>query len=142
MAKSDSVPAASDLAPSELEVLKALWEGSPATCREIHSRLAERGRQLAYTTVLTFLTRLEQKRFVVSDKSGPAYAYRPRITRERVMRSRLQTLLQDLYDGAAAPLVMQLMREESFTPDEIRELQSLIEDLDGQTGRPRSSRKA
>ncbi len=120
----------SDLGPSELEVLKALWEHGPATVREVLSRLQAGGRRLAYTTVLTFLSRLEQKGFVHSDRSGPAYLYRPAVTRDKVTKSRLQTLIEQLYDGAAAPLVLQLMREESFTADEIAKLQNLIDEVD------------
>ena len=128
----------SDLPAAELEVLKTLWDESPATVRDVMNRLHERGRKLAYTTVLTFLTRLEQKGYVRSDKSGLAYAYSPKVTREKVSRSRLKSLLQELYDGAAAPLVLQLVRDERFTPDEISALQKLIDQFDG---KPRRSRK-
>ena len=50
-----------DLGDAELEVLKALWDRGPTTVREVMNILHEQGRQVAYTTVLTFLTRLEQK---------------------------------------------------------------------------------
>ena len=50
-----------DIPAAELEVLQALWDKSPATVRDVLNELHNLGRQLAYTTVLTFLTRLEQK---------------------------------------------------------------------------------
>ena len=93
---------------------------------------------MAYTTVLPFLTRLEQKGFVRSDKSGLAYVYRPRVTREKVSRSRLKSLLEELYDGAAAPLVLQLVRDKHLTADEIAELQELINELDVKSRRSKS----
>ena len=128
-----------DLSPAELEVLKTLWEESPATVRQVMNCLHERGRKLAYTTVLTFLTRLEQKGFVRSDKSELAYLYRPQVSRERVSKSRLQSLLHELYDGAAAPLVLQLVREESFTKEEIAQLQTLIDQVDSRANRSGSN---
>ena len=94
-----------DLGEAELGVLKALWDEGPATVRKVLEHLHRRGRRVAYTTVQTLLTRLEQKRYVTSNKSGLAYVYRARVTRERVTRSRLRTLLAQLYDGAAGPLV-------------------------------------
>ena len=97
----------SDLGSSELEVLKCLWDRGPSTVREVLNELHASGRELAYTTVLTFLTRLEQKGYVTSDKSKLAYVYRARVSREKVTRSRLRSLLEDLYDGAAAPLVLE-----------------------------------
>jgi BlaI family penicillinase repressor len=119
-----------DLGVVELEVLKALWEVGPAPVRVVMNQLHRAGRQPAYTTVQTVLTRLEQKGFVTSDKSGLAYVYRARISRERISRSRLRALLDQLYDGAAGPLVLQLVKSERLTPDEIDQLHKLIERLD------------
>ena len=119
-----------DLGSAELEVLKALWEVGPTTVREVLNHLHLHGRRVAYTTVQTLLTRLEQKRYVASDKSDLAHVFRARVSRERVTRSRLKTLLTQLYDGAAGPLVLQLLRTERLTPDEIEELQKLVERLD------------
>jgi BlaI family penicillinase repressor len=131
-------PLESDLGTAELEVLRTLWDEGPATVREVMNHLHGRGRKVAYTTVLTFLTRLEQKGFVTSDKSGLAYVYRPRVTREKVSRSRLKALLEELYDGAAAPLVLQLVRERRLSRRDIAELQRLIEELDVKSRRGKS----
>ena len=49
-----------ELGEAELQVLRALWDGGPATVREVLNHLHTQGRRVAYTTVLTFLTRLEQ----------------------------------------------------------------------------------
>ncbi len=119
-----------ELGAGELEVLKAVWDVGPAPVREVMNRLHERGRRIAYTTVLTVLTRLEQKGLVSSDKSGQAYVYRAKVTREKVTLARVKALVRDLYDGAAAPMVLQLMRSERFTPEEIDELSKLIDELD------------
>lgn len=123
-------PRESDLGDAELEVLKVLWDHGPATVRQVMNHLHGRDRRVAYTTVLTFLSRLEQKGFVRSDRSDLAYVYRARVTREKVSRARLRTLVEQLYDGAAGALVLQLVRSEQLEPDEIAELQRLIERLD------------
>lgn len=119
-----------ELGSAELEVLKALWESGPGTVRQVLESLHRRGRKVAYTTVLTVLTRLEQKGYVASDKSGVAYVYRAKVSRERVAGSRLKAMVQQLYDGAAAPLVLQLMQSETFTAEELDQLQRLIDRLD------------
>jgi predicted transcriptional regulator len=124
-----------DLGEAELEVLKTLWDYGPATVREVLSHLHEHGRRVAYTTVQTLLTRLEQKGYATSNKSELAYVYRARLTRDRVTRSRLKTLVKQLYDGAAGPLVLQLIRTEQFTTKEIEELQRLIDRLDSDAKR-------
>lgn len=119
-----------DLGTAEFDVLKALWEVGPATVREVLTHLHERGRRLAYTTVQTLLTRLEQKRYVTSDKSDLAHVFRAKVTRDRVTRTRLKNLMSQLYDGAAGPLVLQLVKTERLTPDELDQLHKLIDRLD------------
>ncbi len=119
-----------ELGTAELEVLKTLWDNGPCTVRDVLNHLQERGRRVAYTTVLTFLTRLEQKGFVGSNKSGLAYVYRAKVSRERVSRSRIRSLVSELYDGAAGALVLQLMQNEKLTAEEIDELQKLLDRLE------------
>ena len=123
-------PGENELSDAELQVLRALWEHGPAPVRDVLNHLHDRGRKLAYTTVLTFLSRLEQKGYVRSDRSGMAYVYRATVTRNRVTRNRLKTLLEQLYDGAAGPLVLQLVEQGKLSSDEIAELQKRIEELD------------
>lgn len=119
-----------DLGSAELEVLKVLWDDGPGSVRAVLDALHSRGRQVAYTTVQTMLTRLEQKGFVRADKSGQAFVYRPAVTREAISRSRLRKLVDQLYDGAAGPLVLHLLETQRLSPQELSELQRLIERLD------------
>jgi predicted transcriptional regulator len=121
---------AGEIGDAELQVLKELWDGGPMTVREVLTRLHEKGRELAYTTVLTFLTRLEQKGYVASDKDGAAYVYRPTVSRENVTRIRLKAVMSELFDGAAGPMVLHLLKSERLTEDEVAELRRLIEELD------------
>ena len=119
-----------ELGAAELEVLKTLWDQGPSTVRQVLTHLHRRGRRVAYTTVLTFLTRLEQKGFVSSDKSELAYVYRAAVSRDRVGRSRLRSLVRQLYDGAVGPAVLQLVRSEQLSREELDQLQELIDRLD------------
>lgn len=117
-------------AGAELEVLRALWDMGPAPVRGVMDWLHQRGRPVAYTTVQTLLNRLENKRLVRANKSGQAFVYRATISREQVTGSRLRKLLDQLYDGAAGPLVLQLLRTQPIRPEELDELQRLIDRLD------------
>ncbi len=118
------------LGSTEQEVLQALWDVGQGNVRQVLNEMHARGRNLAYTTVQTLLTRLEQKGFVASDKSSMAYIYRAAVDRQEVMRSRVRSVVEQFFDGAAAPLVLQLIQTEKFSADEITELQKLIDKLD------------
>lgn len=119
-----------ELGSAELEVLKVLWDDGPSTVRDVLGALHARGRTVAYTTVQTMLNRLEQKGVVASDKRGAAFLYKPVVTRERLSRTRLHRLVEELYDGAAGALVLQLVRSRALKREEIDELQRLIDKLD------------
>ena len=119
-----------ELGEGELAMMRVLWDFGPLTVRDVMTHLHERGKTVAYTTVMTFLTRLEQKNVVASDKRDTAYVYRARISRESVSASRIRSLVDQLYDGAAAPMLLHLIEHERFTPEEIAQLRRLIDDLD------------
>ena len=74
--------------------------------------------------------RLERKGYVESDKSDVAYVYNARVSRERVTAAKLRDVMKQLYDGSAAPMVLQLMQNEQFTSDEIAEFQRLLDAFD------------
>ncbi|MGK2964746.1 MAG: BlaI/MecI/CopY family transcriptional regulator [Tepidiformaceae bacterium] len=65
---------------SELErrLFLAIREVGPVTVAEIVDRLAAGGRPLAYTTVMTVMTRLWEKSFLVRQRQGKAYHYQAR----------------------------------------------------------------
>ncbi|MFO0973825.1 MAG: BlaI/MecI/CopY family transcriptional regulator [Phycisphaerae bacterium] len=121
-----------DLGAAELEVLRVLWDEGPRTVREVLGALHARGRKVAYTTVLTMLSRLEQKGFVSARRGGLAHVYRARISRARVTRVRLRSLLDQLFDGAAGPLVLELLQSQRLNREEIDELRALVSRLESQ----------
>lgn len=122
-----------ELGEAELEVLKALWELGSATVRQVMDKLHERGKKVAYTTVLTFLTRLETKGFVASNKDGLAYVYKAQVSRRKIAKARLRSLMDQLFDGAPGEMVLQLMEGETLSPDELAQLRALLERLDTRT---------
>ena len=125
----DSRP--SSLGDNELDLLKMLWEHGPGTVREVKEFSRRKGRRWAYTTVLTMLQRLEAKGFVTSDKSGVAHVFRPAVTRDKLLRRRLKDLANELCEGTATPLVLALVEEQRFTPEEISRFRELLDQLEG-----------
>jgi predicted transcriptional regulator len=63
--------------PLEAEVMRAVWEiGKPVTVRELLKRLNAHGREpLAYTTVMTVMSRLAEKGALERRRDGRAYLY-------------------------------------------------------------------
>lgn len=95
----------SQLGDLERSVMERLWLAPEtyATVREVHADLAAE-RDLAYTTVMTVLDRLERKGLVVRERDGRAYRYRPRGSRAAMTAEILHETLADFtgHDRATA----------------------------------------
>lgn len=124
------VKPSSEVPPAELEVLAALWRIGSGTVRDVLAELEKEGRRLAYTTVLTLLGRLEARGCVAVRKTAPAHVYRPRVRRDEVLRDRLGTLVRQLGEGNATPLILELVKAHKLTRADIRELKDLLAKLD------------
>ena len=113
----------------ELEILKVLWDLGPTTVRDVQEALADKGRDLAYTTVQTVLNRLVNKGLAAAQRGELAIRYRAKVVRERFLRRRLGGILGELYDDATGPLVLDLLREGTLSDDELKELGSMVRKL-------------
>ena len=54
-------PRAPELTERELEIMQVFWDDSEQTAAQVRDRLADRGRDLAYTTVATLIRILNDK---------------------------------------------------------------------------------
>ncbi len=65
------------LGPLEAEVLREVWAvDEPVTVRQLVERLNDgRSKELAYTTVMTVMSRLEQKGVLRRRREGRGYLY-------------------------------------------------------------------
>ncbi|ALE77543.1 putative transcriptional regulator [Pseudonocardia alni] len=96
----------------ERAVMNVLWETDrDMTAREVQDQLADR--DLATTTVLTVLGRLERKQLVRRIRDGRAHHYRPVASREDHVAELMTDALDDASDrGAALARFLGSMSEE------------------------------
>ena len=121
-----------ELSLAEQEVLKTLWELGSGTVREVCAALNRDGRRRVYTTVMTFLARLETKGYVASDKKDVAHVFRPIVSREALLSQRLTRLVDEVCEGTATPVVQALVRGRHLSSDDIAQLRRLLDDLEQQ----------
>lgn len=133
MARKRKTSPEAPVSKAELEVLKVLWSNGPGTVREIDQVLSRQGSRRAYTTVLTLLQRLQAKGYINSEKTGAAYKFYATVSRERLVRTRLRELADQLTGGTATPLVQALVEESRFSPEEIEHFRRLLDDLESQS---------
>lgn len=114
---------------TELEVLKVLWDLGHGTVRDLMERLEEQGRSWAYTTVQTLVMRLKQKGFVTTRKEGKAHLFTPAVSQPELLSLELEDLADRVCDGRATPLMLTLVREHAFSPEELSELRRMLDSL-------------
>ena len=122
----------SDIPAAELEVLGALFRLGRGTVREVLVDLEGQGRRLAYTTVLTLLSRLEKRGTLHCDREGQAHIYRPRVSRMRVAADRVASLVKRLGGEEPVPLILELVEAQKLSAGDLRQLRQLLDRLEGE----------
>lgn len=118
----------------QLAILGILWERGEGSTSDVHQALLpERG--LALTTVATLLSRLEKKGVVVHRKEGRQHVYRPTVSRGEVRASKVEELMETLFDGDATALVSHLVDPDTVTRSELDRIRTLIREAEARQDR-------
>ena len=112
------------LSGREMDVMNVLWERGSATVSEVLEDLQD---ELAYTTVLTILRRLEEKGHVSHKTEGKAHRYASLVRREDAQDSAIQRVTRKLFSGSPELLMSRLLRKGKLTEAQLRELRALVD---------------
>jgi BlaI family penicillinase repressor len=120
-------PPSATLTPQELEIMKVVWQHGDATVRDVYEDLLKR-RKLAYTTVMTMMKVLEGKGHLRKRQDDRAFVYRPTRPERVVVRSMVREFVDRLFDGAAHPLLVHLVKDKRLSRKELEALARQIEE--------------
>jgi len=112
--------------PGELEVLKILWDQGPSTVREVMEVLNRRRRR-AYTSVMSLLEVMTQKRLLKRRLSGRAFVYEAAADQGRTLGRIVEDVVGRVFEGSASALVMHLLGRSRTSPEELEQIHKLIE---------------
>jgi len=111
------------LSKAETRILEQYWKLGTASVREVLESLPEDER-VAYTTVQTFVYRLEEKGALKKVKKiGNAQLFEPAINQNQY-RGRIMRDLLDLFGGSPRLLVSKLLENGTLTLRDLSALQS------------------
>ena len=114
----------------ELAILRVLWDGGPATVREILHTLNE-NKPTGYTTALKLLQIMTEKGLVERDERVRPQIYRPRFPREQTQRQLVRDLLQRAFGGSVRALVLQALATKKSSPEELAAMEKLLDRIEG-----------
>ena len=114
------------LPDSELEIMMIIWElDKPVTRAEIEEKMAP-GRKLSPTTILSFLSRLQEKGFLAMEKSGKNNVYIAMVDKEIYLQKESWNVLKRLYQGSVKNFLAALYDGDNLTNAELKELEEFI----------------
>lgn len=111
------------LGDRELDVMSVLWEIGDGTVAEVRERLPA---DLAYTTVLTILRKLETKGLLRHKIEGRAHRYIPRVAQKNARRTVLGRLIDKLFDGSPEQLLAHLVDDHNLTPAQVKRMRERL----------------
>src|SRR5829696_7141103 len=91
---------------SELEILQVLWDRNSATVRDVHEELLK-SKDAGYTTTLKLMQIMFEKGLVTRDTSSKTHIYQPAVTRQNTQTLFLNKMIDSLFAGSPAQLIMQ-----------------------------------
>lgn len=117
------------LSKGEMEVARMLWQLERATVRQVHDAFPAE-RSIDFSTVQTYLRRLESKGYVNGLLEGRIRVYTPRIRPATVIRETVDELVERLFGGESLPLVRHLIEDRGMQEQDLAELRQLIDRLE------------
>ena len=109
--------------------MKVIWRKEQTTVRDVYEALRET-RPVAYTTVMTMMKILEEKKYLKKVRVDRAYEYRPAKPHQQVLGAMVRDFLDRVFDGAAAPLLVHLAKDGKLSRSDKDTIRRLMEEIE------------
>jgi BlaI family penicillinase repressor len=113
------------LTEQELEIMKVIWERGAATVRDVYETLLGR-RRIAYTTVMTMMSIMEEKKYLKRRLQGRAFVYEETRPKKQMIREMVSEFIDRVFNGSAEPLLAHLVEERRLSPKELNQISEMI----------------
>ncbi len=114
------------LGPLEMQVLGLLEGHEPLSVSALQERLLRSHNDLAYTTVMTVLSRLHEKGLVTRKRDGKRYLYAVAGRASELTSGVVQRVHRALFKTARLGPIAALLDEDELSTDELRALRTLV----------------
>lgn len=114
---------------SELEILQVIWRKGQCTVRDVHEELAQ-NKDAGYTTTLKLMQIMADKGLVERDTNSKTHLYKAVISREQAQSSALGRMLDTVFKGSTADLVIQALGQHRASSDEIDAIKKYLQQFE------------
>lgn len=117
------------LPDSELELMLIIWEADEAVSRIYIQERLNKSKELAPTTILSFLSRLEAKGFLKVEKKGKNNFYYPLVSQGDYANNESKNILEKFFGNSIKNFIAQLNNAKSMDEEQIQELKDFLDTL-------------
>jgi len=125
-----SVPTRRKPTDAELAILRVLWTRGPSTVRDVAEAMDREG---AYTTILKLMQIMTDKGLVKRDDSARSHVYKAASSEDQTQRQLVTDLLDKVFEGSAAKLVMRALADGKVSAEELAEIRKLLDTRRGRS---------
>jgi predicted transcriptional regulator len=118
-------PALPKPTPSELEMLRLLWQLGPATARQVHEAAVAARPDMAYANVLRLLQVMHSKGLLMRDERQRAHVYAPAQPQDAMQTNLVKELINKAFSGSGKELVLAALRGH-VSKEERAEIQAIL----------------
>jgi predicted transcriptional regulator len=118
-------PRSRTLTGQELEIMKIVWRLQSATVRDVYEALREH-RKIAYTTVMTMMNILEEKKYLKKQAEDRAYVYQATRPRSDVIKAMVREFVDRVFNGSAEPLLVHLLKDRRLSQKDLEKITRAI----------------
>ncbi|MFC3562448.1 BlaI/MecI/CopY family transcriptional regulator [Pedobacter jamesrossensis] len=112
----------------EMEILQVLWQKGLCTVREVHEALDKK--DSGYTTTLKLMQIMHEKGMVERDTNQKTHIYKAIVNQDKTEKQLVNKMIDNVFNGSAARLVMQALGNHTASADEIDEIKKYLEQLE------------
>lgn len=116
------------LTDAEFEVMQAIWNSVPPVTSTMLLSSSPDGKSWKAQTVLTLLSRMEKKGFVISEKQGRERYYSPLVSRDDYMAFEASELALRYKKNSFAALVGSLYQGDRLQASDLDELEQWLQE--------------
>lgn len=116
---------------SEMEILQVLWEQGPSTVREVHEILSKT-KEAGYTTTLKLMQIMNEKGLLNRNDDSKSHIYTPAVKKESVQKQVVSKMINGLFKGSSAKLVMHALGNHRASKEEISEIKKYLDEIENE----------
>lgn len=126
------------LAGRQLAIMKVLWERGEASVAQVQELLPV-DPPLAYSTISTVLSRMEQKGLVTHRREDRVFFYQPAVSQGEAGQTMVGEIVHRICDGSPSQLVNHLLESDQVDSRELKRIKQLIEEHEARLKKERGN---